>query len=702
MLVFIRGKSEIQKLEPQLDSPVKYLKGVGPRRAFLLGRLGVATVEDMLYFFPRAYQDRRTVRPIASLREGDFATVAGTIKSLRASRTRRAGELVRILVSDSSGSLVCTFFHQPYLKEQFAAGRELVLTGKVSRYRNLQMVNPEFILVGEADDGSSEFRIVPIYPLTEGLRQPALRRIVKNALQSHLPLVPDMLPAELRELWKVIPLDRALSSIHYPPDPAAIQKARQRLILDEFLLLQLGLVLRRRSAAARPGVPRLDSSPALLDRFLQSLPYRLTRAQDRVLAEIQADLASGRPMNRLLHGDVGSGKTVLALAAMAIVRANGYQCAIMAPTEILASQHHLTATRMLAPLGLKPVLLRAGVAGKLKRESLEEIASGRAGIVVGTQAVIQEKVAFDRLGLAVIDEQHKFGVMERASLKKKGRSPHVLVMTATPIPRTLTLTLYGDLDVSVVDQLPPGRKKVKTYWIGSDKLPRAYDFIRRETGRGRQAFIVYPLVEESEKLRLKAAREMFGHLRESVFRGLRLGLIHGRMSAGEKEETMKRFRDREIDILVSTVVVEIGIDIPNATVMLVENAERFGLAQLHQLRGRVGRSEAQAYCILQGNPRTESGRQRLEAMRDIDDGFLIAQEDLEIRGPGEFFGTRQHGLPELRIGSMVADVRLLEFARRQAEKIIADDPGLSRPRHLPIRERLLKKYRDRLELIEIG
>ena len=690
-------------MESELDNPVQFLKGIGPYRARLLARLGVKTVEDLIYFFPRSYQDRRVITPIASLGEGSFATVAGRVKSVQAGRLRRAGAVIRILIADPSGALVCTFFHQPYLKEQLQIGQELLLTGKVTRYRTLQMVNPEFSRLDGESNNVLEGSIVPIYPLTEGLRQPALRRIIENALESHLTLVEDMLPGDLHDCWKVVSISQALKSIHYPRDYDTLQKARQRLILDEFLLLQIGLFVRRRSSDVNSRAPALAAArEGLFSRFIASLPFRLTDAQKRVIGEIKEDLASSRPMNRLLHGDVGSGKTVVALAAMTIALENGCQCAIMAPTEILAAQHHRTIGRMPALRGTGSVLLLGGTSGKARREALAAVASGKTGIVIGTHALIQEKVLFHRLGLVVIDEQHKFGVMERASLRKKGSSPHVLVMTATPIPRTLTLTIYGDLDVSVLDQLPPGRKPVRTYWINPDQLPRAYDFIRREVGRGRQAFIVYPLIEESDKIELKAAKKMFSHLQTLVFQGLRLGLIFGRMPSEEKEKIMADFRDRRIDILVSTVVVEIGIDIPDATVMLVENAERFGLSQLHQLRGRVGRSRYQAYCILQGNPRTESGRLRLQAMRNLDDGFLIAQEDLEIRGPGEFFGTRQHGLSELRIGSVVADVKLLEFARRQAETIIEADSDLSSPRHLRIRQRLARKYRERLDLIEVG
>ncbi len=690
-------------MESFLNNAVQYLKGVGPRRDKLFERLGVRTVEDLLYYFPWKYYDRRRFTPIATLQEGDSAVIRGKVLSAGLIRTKSRKKLFRLVVGDESGKFPCTWFNQPYLAENFREGDEVIFSGKVQRYQGLQLINPEYEkLVDEEDELIHSGRIVPVYPLTEGLYQKNLREIIKQSLDRYLSLLPDMLPDGLRERWKVVSLGKALGEIHYPTDPASRDEARKRLILDEFFLLQLALLIQKaRFSRQEASLPHPGPTPQL-DKFLRSLPFKLTRAQKKVIGEIGRDMAAPRPMNRLLQGDVGSGKTVVAVSGLLNTVDNGYQGAIMAPTEILAVQHYQTLLEMVGPLGIETALLTGGVKGAKKKKVLEGVSSGKIKIVVGTQALIQKTVNFQKLGMVVIDEQHKFGVLQRSELRKKGSYPHVLVMTATPIPRSLTLTVYGDLDVSVIDELPPGRKQVKTYWIGPKKLKEAYNFIRSRVEAGEQAFIIYPLVEESEVLEVKSATEMFTRLQANVFPELKLGLIHGRLPAAEKDQVMDEFRAGKVRVLVSTLVVEIGIDIPNATVILVENAERFGLAQLHQLRGRVGRSRSQSYCILQGNPGTEDGRRRLQAMKTIDDGFRIARQDLEIRGPGEFFGTHQTGLTELRIGSIVADVRLMEYARRQAAGLIEEDGGLAKPEHALIREKLLKRYGGRLELGQVG
>ncbi len=686
-----------------LTENVQYLKGVGPVRARRLARLGVQSVEDLLYYFPRDYQDRRRISPIRSLKDGDTAAVRGEVVAKGTRKTRSGKKVFQLVVDDGSGRLTCLWFNQPYLDGVFRPGQEAVFFGKVQLYRALQMVNPEYeFLEHDAGSMSRAGRILPVYPLTGGLNQNWLRDLIERALDLGLSQLPDPLPERLRERWEVIPLAGAIRNIHYPADRAALEEARQRLILDEFFTLQLALGLKRkkrdREVKSLPHSPRTP----LRDRYIASLPFRLTRAQRRAAEEIKADMVSRRAMNRLLQGDVGSGKTVVAVTALLATVDSGYQGAMMAPTEILAAQHWESIRRELEPLGVETVLLTSGVRGKQRREALERIAAGEIPVVAGTHALIQEKVDFRRLGMVVIDEQHKFGVRQRADLRSKGESPHVLVMTATPIPRTLALTVYGDLDISVLDEMPPGREKVKTHWIGPDRLEGAYGFIRQEAAAGRQSFIIYPTIEESEGLELKAAAVMFDRLRREVFPGIPVGLIHGRLSSEEKREAMERFRRKETMILVSTTVVEIGIDIPEATVMLVENAERFGLAQLHQLRGRVGRSRYPAYCILQGNPRTEDAARRLKAIQDLDDGFQIAREDLEIRGPGEFFGTQQTGLPELRIGSIVADFRLMEFARRQALGLLETDPALAGPDLAPLRDRLRRRYGQAFALGDVG
>jgi len=665
----------------------------------MLQRLGIATLEDLLYFFPRRYLDRRSFTPIASLREGSEATIRGTVLLSGLDRTKSGRVLFRLIVADDSGQIACSWFNQPYLKNTFRVGEEAIFSGKAVRYGTLQLANPEYEKM-DREEGEllSAGRIVPVYPLTEGISQRVLRSVARAALSRFPEGLPDILPGATRERWKVAPLEKALAHIHYPPDPAALQAARQRLVLDEFFLLQLALVLRRRILASGRPAPRHSPSTPLFDAFPRSLPFPLTGAQKRALAEVKKDMTASYPMNRLLQGDVGSGKTVVAAGALLISRDSSHQGAIMAPTEILAQQHYRTLCELLRPLSVSVDLLTGGVTGAARSRILERIRRGESAVVVGTQALIQGGVEFKSLGLVVADEQHKFGVRERAELRAKGPNPHLLVMSATPIPRTLVLTMYGDLDVSILDEMPPGRKRVKTAWIGPDALEKAYAFIRRETERGRQAYVIYPLIEESAALDAKAASERFRWLQEKVFPSLKLGLLHGRMSASEKDRVMEKFRSGAVQVLISTVVVEIGIDVPNATIMLIENAERFGLSQLHQLRGRVGRGGEQSYCILQGSPTTEAALRRLKAMKTIEDGFLIAQEDLEIRGPGEFFGTRQHGLPELRIGRIVADAALMEFSRRQAVALVEKDPRLAAPELALLRAKVFERYGEKFAL----
>ncbi len=686
-----------------LTENVQYLKGVGPARARRLKRLGVSTIEDLLYFFPRDYQDRRRISPISSLKDGDFVAIRGEVLA-KGSRTTRGGKkLFQIVVDDGTGRIPCSWFNQAYLDNILRPGQEAVFVGKVAFYQTLQLVNPEYELLDlENPEMSRAGRIVPVYPLTEGLNQKTLQDLIDQTLERYLPELPELLPEDLRQRWQVVSLSEAIRNIHCPAGREELVAARQRLILDEFFTLQLALGLKRQKRIRE--VKSLPHSPLtpLRDRYIADLPFRLTAAQKKAVGEIKADMVGERAMNRLLQGDVGSGKTVVAVCALLTTVDSGYQGAIMAPTEILAAQHYENISRELKPLGVETVLLTSGLKGKQRQQILDRIASGEIGLVAGTHALIQEKVNFQRLGMVVIDEQHKFGVRQRAELRKKGPQPHVLVMTATPIPRTLTLTVYGDLDFSVLDEMPPGREKVKTYWIGPDRLDAAYGFIRKEVLAGRQAFIVYPLIEESETLDLKAASVMFKRLRREVFPGIGVDLLHGRLPSEQKTEVMDRFRAKKTMILISTTVVEIGIDIPDVTVMLIENAERFGLAQLHQLRGRVGRSRYPAYCILQGNPRTEDAARRLQAIKDIDDGFQIAREDLEIRGPGEFFGTQQTGLPELRIGSIVADLRLMEFARRQAFRFLKNFPSLPGEELAPLRLRLRRRYGQSFDLGDVG
>jgi len=556
----------------------------------------------------------------------------------------------------------------------------------------LQIETPEWEDIGDEDelDGLLHAnRVVPIYPLTEGLGQKRMRQIMYNAIQ-HAHLLPEVLPRTLRERLQLMPIHEAIQQVHFPDSIERIEPARQRLVFEEFFLMQLGIGIQRQQLMQERGIAMHIDAERLMQRLRQLAPFELTNAQKRVIQEIWADMARPHPMNRLLQGDVGSGKTIVAAAAIMAAVDNQYQAAIMAPTEILAEQHYLVLHRLFQPLGISVELLVGRLTPRQRRQARERIATGRGMVAVGTHALIQEGVEFARLGLAIIDEQHRFGVLQRAALRDKGVMPHVLVMTATPIPRTLTLTLYGELDVSILDEMPPGRKPVKTHWKLPEERLKVYAGVRKLVEQGRQAYIICPLIDESDKLQVRAAEQMAEHLRKDVFPDLRVGLLHGRMRPAEKEEVMEAFRAGELDILVSTTVIEVGVDVPNAAVMVVEDADRFGLAQLHQLRGRVGRSEHQSYCVLIANPKSEDAQRRLEIMTRTNNGFLIAEEDLRIRGPGEIYGTRQSGMPSFRVADLVKDMRLLEIARQEAFRLLEQDPELAHPEHQPLREAVMR------------
>ncbi|MBI2878189.1 MAG: ATP-dependent DNA helicase RecG [Candidatus Rokubacteria bacterium] len=695
------------KLKPTgqgLRASLQYLKGVGPKRARLLARLGLESVEDALHFLPRRYEDRSRFVPFRQLREGEPQASAGTVVGV--SRPPRGGRApLKVLFRDDSGFLAAVWWNQPYLTETFRRGQRVVLYGKVAHYRNgpLELQHPEFEIVEDDDEESLHMgRLVPVYPLTEGLTQRPMRSLLHRVVEAHADRVPDPLPPELLGRRRLVPLARALRAVHFPEAEEAARAARRRLAFEEFLLLQLGLAIRRRREGARPGIA-LDPPGELVARLSRGLPFALTAAQERVWEEIRRDLARPVPMSRLLQGDVGSGKTIVATLALLTAVEAGYQAALMAPTEILAEQHCLTLRGLLAPLEVPVALLTSGLKGGERETALAVARSGRAAVVIGTHALIQEGVEFARLGLAVVDEQHRFGVLQRGALRAKGGAPDVLVMTATPIPRTLALTLYGDLDLSVLDEMPPGRQPIRTEWRTGSRRAHIYEFLRGELARGRQVYVVCPLVEESEASDLKAATEMAERLETEVFPEHRVGLLHGRLRFEEKEAVMRAFKAGTLHVLVTTTVIEVGIDVPNASVMLVEHAERFGLAQLHQLRGRVGRGPARSYCILlTSGPVSEEARRRLLAMTETQDGFRIAEVDLEIRGPGEFFGTRQSGLPELRMADLLRDGPILEEARQEAFALVEEDPRLARPEHQALREALLARWARRLDLASIG
>ncbi len=678
-----------------LRAPVQYLKGVGPARAAALARLGISTVGDLLLHLPRRHQDRSRLTPLRELTQCSEATVQATVAAVSRFRPRRGLVVVKAALTDDSGLAYAVWFNQPYLKEQLRRGMRALFFGRVERRGGeITLQSPEFEpLDGSAEETWHTGRLVPIYPATEGLSQRVLRTLVRTALTLHAAEAEEILPRELRTAHGLPPLPEALWSAHFPETVEAQQAARRRLAFEELLVLQLGLALRRRQTA-RLARPFQYAPGTLVDRFIAALPFPLTAAQQRAISQIAAEMRGPHPLSRLLQGDVGSGKTVVAVAAMLLCVQGGCQAALMAPTEILAEQHYLTVRRLVGDLGVRVVLLTGGRGAAQRTQVRQAVRSGAAEVVVGTHALIEDEVTFARLGLVVVDEQHRFGVMQRARLRRKGFAPDVLVMTATPIPRTLALTLYGDLDVTVLDQLPPGRRPVATYWRQAAARPKVYAFVRQQIAEGRQAYVVCPLIEDSEKLQARAASQLAEELRREFFPGLTVGLLHGRMSADEKDRVMDAMRRGKIHVLVATTVIEVGIDIPNASVMVIEDADRFGLAQLHQLRGRVGRGVHRSYCILIASPTTEEGRRRMEVMVATTDGFRIAQEDLRLRGPGELLGTRQHGLPDLLVADLQADLPLIEEAREAAAEIVRRDPGLLAPEHAGLRAAVRERFAD--------
>ncbi len=700
------------------DDHIQYIKGVGPRRAQLFGKLGVYTIEDACWLLPRCYEDRSQVKLISQLEPGVIATVVGEIKQARVLTTRRRRRIFELTVADGSGAMTAKWFrfNTRYMSSLFKKGERIILSGTVETdpygfFGGLQMLHPDYeTLSRDEDELVHTGRIVPVYPTTEGFHQKALRSVMKRIVDEYSSKIADILPPEITHQYNLPPIDQAIQQVHFPDNSAGLElleqgisPAHRRLVFEEFFLLELGLANRRRQLTQDRAGIAFKSTGELAHRLIKLLPFSLTTAQERVLNQIRQDMARPQPMNRLLQGDVGSGKTVVALFAMLGVVEAGYQAAIMAPTEILAEQHYLNLHPLLDELGVNTLLLKGDIKNQHKKTAYERIASGDVQLVIGTHAIIQHKVNFQRLGLAVIDEQHRFGVMQRANLIRKGYHPDVLVMTATPIPRTLALTVYGDLTMSVIDELPPGRQPVETRLYYDRHRSKVYSFINKQIKIGGQVYIVYPLVEESEKLNLKAATDMAAHLQWDIFPHLKIGLIHGRLNSQEKEQIMRDFKAQRLHILVATTVIEVGIDVPGASVMVIEHAERFGLAQLHQLRGRVGRGSEKSYCILLVHfPITEEAKLRLKAIVNTQDGFMIAEEDLKIRGPGEFLGTRQSGLPDLKVANIIRDASLLEAAREEAFALIKKDPTLSLPQHQPLKEALLRKWKHKLELVQIG
>ncbi|MDP9381623.1 MAG: ATP-dependent DNA helicase RecG [Chloroflexota bacterium] len=663
---------------PGLDEPIVSLPGVGARRQGLFEKLGILTVRDALEFYPRDYHDRSTLRTISELQYGAKETFVAEIKKVTQRRLRGSVILLTAVLGDHTGAIEATWFSRNYVPREIEAGREMIFTGKIGQYHGkLKVEGAEYedLERGLLHSG----RIVPIYRSTESLSGKLLRRVLHDVVAYHAPRMEEYLPDWLLDRAGLMSYSDALSEIHFPTSWDGLEAARRRLGFGELLEMQLGALMKQKARKGQAGGVRICADHPDIDIFLSSLPFRLTGAQQRVINEVLGDIGSESPMLRMLQGDVGSGKTVVAAAALIAAAAAGYQGALMAPTEILAEQHYRSLSRLFATMeehAPKVALLTGSLKGKARTAVYEGVASGETNIVVGTHAVIQQAVEFRDLALAVVDEQHRFGVEQRAALQAKARTtPHLLVMTATPIPRSLALTAYGDLDLSIIDEMPPGRQTIETRAYGPEERSQAYALLHEEVSSGRQAFVICPLVEESDKVEARAAVAEYERLQGDVFPDLRLGLLHGRMKPAEKEAVMEAFRDRELDVLVSTSVVEVGIDVPNATVMLVEGADRFGLAQLHQFRGRVGRGSARSYCLLLADSPGEEGRKRLEIVEQSTDGFYLAEQDLLMRGPGEFYGVRQSGALNLKVASL-ADLGLLEETRNLAAHMLSDDPQL--------------------------
>lgn len=669
---------------------IRYLKGIGEKRAELFQKLGIFTVEDLLYHLPRGYEDRTDIREIADLNEGESVCVrvspAGGIRSFRA---RTGARVTQVSMTDGTGVLKVTWFNAPYVEKQLRGSEEWVLFGKVGfRGRMPEMINPVMEDVEKA--GAKTGKIMPIYPCTAGLTQRHIREAVANGLQLLEEPFKEVLPDAVRKAYGLMDIAQAIHHVHMPQTLQDFEDARRRLAFEEFFIMQMGIGMAGQER--KKGIAPVFSDVKCIADFAKGLPFELTNAQKRVINEVSADLRKETPMNRLVQGDVGCGKTVVAAAVMFAAVQSGFQAAMMAPTEILAKQHYETLSRLFAPWKIRVAFLTGGQKAAERKEALSAIEDGSAQIVVGTHALITGNVKFARLGLAITDEQHRFGVRQRSALTEKSERVHTLVMTATPIPRTLSLILYGDLDISLIDELPAGRKKIKTLAVDEGKREQVNRFLLSQLEEGRQVYFVCPLIEESEVIEANAVEEYLALLNQGVFKGKKIAALHGRMKQAEKDAIMGQFLRGEIQALVSTTVVEVGVDVPNATVMVIENAERFGLSQLHQLRGRVGRGEWQSYCILFCASGGTFARQRMETMCQTDDGFKIAEKDLELRGPGEFLGTRQHGLPQMRIGDLMTDMELLKAAQGAAATLLRHDPKLEHPQFLPLRAKIEESF----------
>ncbi|MGO1819328.1 MAG: ATP-dependent DNA helicase RecG [Senegalia sp. (in: firmicutes)] len=681
-------------MKVSLDSSIQYLKGVGPKRAAKLNRIGIYTIYDLLFYFPREYDDRRKITKIKDLKNKEKVTIEAIVSgSSTTLRPRKNVAITKIPIKDDTGICYMVFFNQSYIEKTFKIGDKIKVNGRVDiSYGNIQIQNP---IYSKNDKDSNTNSIIPIYPLTNKLTNNEIIKLIKLAMSSNLHNIDEIFTVEMRKKLNLIGIDKAIKNIHFPESRQMYKFSKYRLVFEEFLILQLGLLLvRSKLKNSKKGVVfnKVDRSDELLER----LPFPLTDAQSKVFTEIKKDMESDKIMNRLVQGDVGSGKTIIAILSIFKAIVSGYQTVMMAPTEILASQHFEEISNLLGSFNIKCELLVGSLKAKKKEELLEEIKKGNIDIVVGTHALIQDSVMFKRLGLAITDEQHRFGVKQRAKLTEKGITPDVLVMSATPIPRTLAMILYGDLDISIIDELPPGRQKIDTYAVSENMKMRAFEFLRKQIDEGRQAYIVCPLVEESETLDIKSATEVYEEMKELYGQNYNVGLLHGKMKPKEKDEIMKRFKENSIQILISTTVIEVGVNVSNANIMLIMNAERFGLAQLHQLRGRVGRGKYKSYCILINKSKNKVARERMRIMEKTSNGFIISEKDLELRGPGEFFGIKQHGLPELKIANIFTDMKILKIAQNVANDILKEDPLLNLPKNIKIKNKIDKLINEKI------
>lgn len=677
------------------NQDIQFIKGVGPARVELLHKLGINTLEDIITYFPREYEDRGNIKKIEELAIGETASFKATVASRMVETKIRPGMTIyKLVVRDDTGSMMLVWFNQTYLKNAFRFGEEYIFFGKVNgTFSRKEMQSPVFDKVGEQKNTG---KIIPIYPLTQGITQNIIRGIIENAIKIVAGEIEEPFSEEFRKKYKLCEINEAIQKIHFPQKIAEFEDARKRIAFEELLIMQLGLLqLKRGKNINTSGISFIKDNG--IEELINSLPFNLTNAQNRVWNEIEEDMQSNNIMNRLVQGDVGSGKTVIAMLAMYKAFKNGYQAAMMAPTAILAKQHYENALKMFTPFGVKCALFTSELTKKQKEVLCEQLKNHEIDIAIGTHALIEDNIKFNNLGLVITDEQHRFGVRQRGMLSSKGESVDTIVMTATPIPRTLAIILYGDLDISIIDELPPGRQKIDTYAVTKNMEERVNEFARKELKEGRQVYVVCPLVEDSEQSDLKSVMARYEYY-EEVFKEYNVGILHGKMRPKEKDEIMSDFKNKKIDLIISTTVIEVGVDVPNATMMIIENAERFGLSQLHQLRGRVGRGSNKSYCILKYEAETKVVKERMSIMQKTNDGFLISEKDLELRGPGDFFGTMQHGIPEFKVANLFTDMKILKEAQTASKEILDKDVNLLSEDHRALKKKIDKLFSEKLEL----